>query len=143
VRVNLVLVGDPRRQMTHHRLGIGDADVVAFDRADERFSYSVALRIFDGRRSVVRLPPDTSRNPHTGVFLGKNPVGGEQHVMRLRRRPLHSVTMARVARPEGRGIKKSWNDRPNVSTGRSIILGTAASFELRARTRGPGRLWRA
>ena len=54
MRVNLVVVGDPRRQLTHHGLGIGsrtDADVVAFDRANERFSHSVALRTFDGRRS--------------------------------------------------------------------------------------------
>jgi hypothetical protein len=54
VRVNLVVVGDPRRQLTYHRIGIGsrtDADVVAFDRADEGFSHSVALRTFDGRRS--------------------------------------------------------------------------------------------
>ena len=54
MRVNLVVVGDPRRQLTHHGLGIRsrtDADVVAFDRADEGFSHSVALRTFDGRRS--------------------------------------------------------------------------------------------
>ena len=47
-------MGDPRRQLTHHGLGIGsrtDADVVAFDRADEGFSHSVALRTFDGRRT--------------------------------------------------------------------------------------------
>jgi hypothetical protein len=39
-RVNLVVVGDPGRQLTHHGLGIGsgtDTDVVAFDRADEGF----------------------------------------------------------------------------------------------------------
>jgi hypothetical protein len=28
-----------------------DADIVAFDRADEGFSHSVALRTFNGRRS--------------------------------------------------------------------------------------------
>jgi hypothetical protein len=46
--------GRPRRQLTHHWLGIGsrtDADVVAFDGADEGFSHSVALRTFEGHRS--------------------------------------------------------------------------------------------
>ena len=54
VRVNLVIVGDPGRQLTHHGLGIRsrtDADIVAFDRADEGFSHSIALRTFDRRRS--------------------------------------------------------------------------------------------
>jgi len=61
VRVNLVVVADPGRQLMHHGLGIGsgtDADVVAFDRADERFSHSVALWTFDRRRS--RFKPDVA-----------------------------------------------------------------------------------
>ena len=52
--VNLVIVGDPRRQLTHYGLGIGsgtDADIVAFDCADEGFCHSIALRTFNGRRS--------------------------------------------------------------------------------------------
>jgi hypothetical protein len=54
MRVNLVVVGDPRWQLVHHGLGIWtrtDADVVAFDRAHESFSHSVALWTFDRRRS--------------------------------------------------------------------------------------------
>jgi hypothetical protein len=46
VRVNLIVVGDPGRQLAHHGLGLRsrtDADIVAFDRADEGFSHSVAL----------------------------------------------------------------------------------------------------
>ena len=61
MQVNLVMVGDPGPQLTHHELGIGsgtDADVVAFDRADKRFSHSVALRTFDRRRS--RFKPDVA-----------------------------------------------------------------------------------
>ena len=45
-RVNLIVVGDPRKQLAHDRLCIGtrtDADVVAFDSADEGFGHSVAL----------------------------------------------------------------------------------------------------
>ena len=46
MRVNLIVVGDPGRQPAHHGLGIrsrSDADTVAFDRADEGFSHTVAL----------------------------------------------------------------------------------------------------
>ena len=59
MRVNLVVVVDPGRQLTHDGLGIRsgtDADIVAFDCADEGFSHSIALRTFDGRRS--RFKPD-------------------------------------------------------------------------------------
>src|ERR1700751_5762895 len=61
VRVNLVIVGDPRRQLTHYGLGIRsgtNADIVAFDCADEGFSHSIALRTFDGRRSWFK--PDVA-----------------------------------------------------------------------------------
>jgi hypothetical protein len=53
VRVNLVVVGDPRWQLMHHGLGIRartNADVVTLDSANEGFGHSIALRTFDGRR---------------------------------------------------------------------------------------------
>jgi hypothetical protein len=53
VRVNLVVVGDPRWQLMHHGLGIRtrtDADVIAFDRAHKSFGHSIALWTFDRRR---------------------------------------------------------------------------------------------
>ena len=97
MRVNLVVVGDPRRQLTHHGLGIRsrtDADVIAFDRADEGFSHSVALRTFDGRRSwfktdvaseaariasnvaaaVVRQPSDSGSSKYRGEPEGRQPT---------------------------------------------------------------------
>jgi hypothetical protein len=44
VRVNLVVVGDPRWQLTHDGFGIWsrtDADIVALDSANEGFSHSL------------------------------------------------------------------------------------------------------
>src|SRR5262249_3834661 len=61
VRVNLVVVGDPSWQLTHHGFGIWsrtDADIVALDRANEGFSHSVALWTFERRRP--RFEPDVA-----------------------------------------------------------------------------------
>jgi hypothetical protein len=72
VRVKLVAVGDPGRQLTHHGLGVGsgtDADVVAFDRADEGFSHSVALRTFNGRRS--RFKTGITCSPERSAHLAQ------------------------------------------------------------------------
>jgi len=78
VRVNLVVVGDPSWQLTHHGFGIWprtDADIVALDRANEGFT-SVALWAFERRRpfageaagvagdvtaAVIRNAPDRDR----------------------------------------------------------------------------------
>src|SRR3954469_18828021 len=51
VRVNLVVVGDPARQLAEDALGVrsrADADVVAFDGAHEGLGHSVGLGALEG-----------------------------------------------------------------------------------------------
>jgi hypothetical protein len=86
VRVNLVVVGDPSWQLMHYGFGVWsrtDADIVAFDRANEGFSHSVALWTFERRRprfepdvageaagvagDVVRLPLENGVDPPIAV----------------------------------------------------------------------------
>jgi hypothetical protein len=58
VWVKLFVVDEPRQVAITERALRIDADVIAFDGADEGFSHSIALRAFDGRRS--RFKPDVA-----------------------------------------------------------------------------------
>ena len=90
MRVNLIVVCDPRRQLTQHGLGIrsrADADVVTFDRADEGLSHSIALRTFDGCRSrfetdvaseFARIASNVAATVIGQPFDGSRQVRGQQ-----------------------------------------------------------------
>ena len=84
MRVNLVAVCDPGQQLKHHGLGIGsraDADVVAFDCADEGFCHSIALRTFDGRRSRFRTDVVSEAARVAGnvaAAVVRQPFGGDR-----------------------------------------------------------------